>query len=179
MFTVDTYAQVRRAVLIEGRSRRSVAQELGLSRNTVAKMVKHHLPPGYRRKAAPVSPKLDAFTGIIDQILEDDKLVIKKQRHTAKRILERLRDEHGFTGGYTIVRSYVMKQKISPETSILKHRVPRLLLICYQASPFIMCPHTDYLYISFIINFFMRVWFFYNLKCNPMLNINSSGTVSL
>ena len=47
MFTVDTYAQVRRAVLIEGRSRRSVAQELGLSRNTVAKMVKHHLPPGY------------------------------------------------------------------------------------------------------------------------------------
>ncbi len=112
MFTVDTYAQVRRAVLIEGRSRRSVAQELGLSRNTVAKMVKHHLPPGYRRKAAPVSPKLDAFTGIIDQILEDDKLVIKKQRHTAKRILERLRDEHGFTGGYTIVRSYVMKQQL-------------------------------------------------------------------
>ena len=88
MFTVDTYAQVRRAVLIEGRSRRSVAQELGLSRNTVAKMVKHHLPPGYRRKAAPVSPKLDAFTGIIDQILEDDKLVIKKQRHTAKGIVK-------------------------------------------------------------------------------------------
>ncbi len=84
MFTVDTYAQVRRAVLIEGRSRRSVAQELGLSRNTVAKMVKHHLPPGYRRKAAPVSPKLDAFTGIIDQILEDDKLVIKKQRGIVK-----------------------------------------------------------------------------------------------
>ena len=112
MFTVRTYTQVRRAVLVESRCRRTVAQELGLSHNTVSKMVKYHLPSGYRCKAAPISPKLDAFTGIIDQILEDDKSAIKKQRHTAKRILERLQDEHGFTGGYTIVRRYVMQQQL-------------------------------------------------------------------
>ena len=50
--------------------------------------------------------KLDAFTGIIDGILEDDRTSHHKQRHTAKRIFDRLRDEYGFTGGYTIVKDY-------------------------------------------------------------------------
>ena len=47
------------------------------------------------------------FTGIIDAILAADKDRPKKQRHTSKRIFERLRDEHGFTGGITIVKDYV------------------------------------------------------------------------
>ena len=58
-------------------------------------------------------PKLDAWTGAIDQILEDDKAEGRKQRHTAKRIFERLRDEHGYTGGYTIVKDYVRLRKLS------------------------------------------------------------------
>ena len=49
----------------------------------------------------------------IDQILEDDKAEGKKQRHTAKRIFERLRDEHSYTGGYTIVKDYVRLRKLS------------------------------------------------------------------
>ena len=44
---------------------------------------------------------------MIDAILEGDSRVPKKQRHTAKRIFERLRDEYGFTGQYTIVKDYV------------------------------------------------------------------------
>ena len=59
----------------------------------------------------PARPKLDAFVAIIDQILEEDKSRIKKQRHTAKRIHERLRDEHGFTGGITIVTDYVRERE--------------------------------------------------------------------
>ena len=51
--------------------------------------------------------------GAIDQVLEDDKLGGRKQRHTAKRIFERLRDEHGYTGGYTIVKDYVRLRKLS------------------------------------------------------------------
>ena len=43
----------------------------------------------------------------IDAILEEDRGVHKKQRHTAQRIFQRLRDERGFSGGYTIVREYV------------------------------------------------------------------------
>ena len=56
-------------------------------------------------------PNLDAFTGIIDQILETDKLVPKKQRHTPKRIFERLRDEHQFAGGIKIARDYTFAAK--------------------------------------------------------------------
>ncbi len=58
----------------------------------MAKILKHSVPPGYRRAAPPVRPKLDPFIPVIDQILEDDKRVIKKQRHTAKRIHARLRE---------------------------------------------------------------------------------------
>lgn len=52
-------------------------------------------------------PKLDPFVAIIDKILADDTTRPKKQQHTAKRIFERLRDEHGFKGGITIVKDYV------------------------------------------------------------------------
>ena len=57
-------------------------------------------------------PKLDPFTGIVDQILIDDQERPKKQRHTAKRIFDRLRDEYDFTGGYTIVKDYVRDKKL-------------------------------------------------------------------
>jgi len=62
---------------------------------------------GYVRTKPPFRPKLDPFTGVIDAIMAADKDRPKKQRHTAKRIFERLRDEHDFTGGMTIVKDYV------------------------------------------------------------------------
>ena len=48
---------------------------------------------------------------MIDHILEEDHRVPRKQRHTAKRIYERLRDEYGFDGGYTIVKDYVREHR--------------------------------------------------------------------
>ncbi len=54
---------------------------------------------------------VDAVQGVIDPILQDDLNVPRKQRHTAKRIYERLRDEHGFEGGYTIVKDYVRERR--------------------------------------------------------------------
>jgi len=107
MKQVELYGRVRHAVLIEGKSRRETALNFGIDRRTVDKMLLFSVPPGYRRKKRPFRPKLDAFTGIIDQILEADKLVHKKQRHTSKRIFERLRDEYGFEGGITIVKDYI------------------------------------------------------------------------
>src|SRR5208282_4079365 len=56
-------------------------------------------------------PKLDPFVGIIDRILEEDKGQPAKQQHTSKRIFERLRDEHGYTGGITIVKDYVHERR--------------------------------------------------------------------
>ncbi len=98
--------------MVESKSEREVARYFGIHRNTVKKMCQYAAPPGYRRKCEPVSHKLAAFTGIIDAILEADRQVHAKQRHTAVRILERLRDEHGFTGGYTTVRNYVYKARL-------------------------------------------------------------------
>ncbi len=92
---------------IEGMSRRAAAERFGIDPRTVAKMLKFSVPPGYVRTKPPLRPKLDAFTGVIDEILAADKDRPKKQRHTSKRIFERLRDEHGFTGGITIVKDYV------------------------------------------------------------------------
>jgi transposase len=70
-------------------------------------MLRYAVPPGYRRQQPPKRPKLGPWVGVIDAILENDKQQPKKQRHTAKRILERLRSEHAYTGGYTIVKDYV------------------------------------------------------------------------
>lgn len=51
---------------------------------------------------------------LIDQILEDDEARPRKQRHTVRRIYDRLKDEHAFTGSYTIVKDYV-RQGECPE----------------------------------------------------------------
>ena len=64
------------------------------------------MPPGYRRTAQVRRPKLDGFTELIDQWLEEDRRRPRKQRHTAKRVFDRLRAEYGFRGSYTIVKDY-------------------------------------------------------------------------
>jgi transposase len=107
MKNVELYAKVRHAVRIEGLSKRAVARRYGIDPRTVDKMMEFSVPPGYRRLKPAVRPKLDLFIAIIDKILLDDKGRPQKQQHTSKRIFERLRDEHGFTGGITIVKDYV------------------------------------------------------------------------
>lgn len=109
---MELYARVRHAVQIEGISARVAADRFGINPRTVAKMLKFSVPPGYVRKKPPARPKLDLFIGIIDAILLADRERPKKQRHTSKRIFERLRDEHGFTGGITIVKDYVAKWRL-------------------------------------------------------------------
>ena len=107
MFAVEVYAAVRRFVFIDGNSRREAARVFGLSRETVLKMCRFSLPPGYTRTQPVAKPKLGPLLPVIDAILEADRTAPVKQRHTAKRIFERLRDEHGFAGGYTVVKDHV------------------------------------------------------------------------
>jgi len=83
---------------------RAAADRFGINARTVSKMLKFSVPPGYVQTKPPFRPKLDEFTGVIDAILAADKDRPKKERHTSKRIFERLRDEHGFTGKITIVK---------------------------------------------------------------------------
>jgi transposase len=111
MYQVEMYRHVRRACFVEGMSIREAARVYGLHRDTVRKMLRYSVPPGYRRERPPRRPKLDPYKGIIDQILEEDRGVPKKQHHTAKRIYERLKEEHRFPGKYTIVKDYVRERR--------------------------------------------------------------------
>ena len=107
MFAVEVYAAVRHFVFMQGKSRREAARVFGLSRETVLKMCRFSMPPGYTRTKPAEKPKLGPHVAVIDAILEADRTAPAKQRHTAKRIFERLRDEHGFGGGYTVVKDHV------------------------------------------------------------------------
>ena len=64
-------------------SLREASRVFGLHRDTVRKMLAYSAPPGYRRQDPPRRPKLVPFTGVIDAILEADRQVPRKQRHTA------------------------------------------------------------------------------------------------
>ncbi len=103
---MELYLKVR--VACDGAmSQREASKHFGISRDTVRKMMTYSVPPGYRRRAPVRRPKLEAFIPIIDGWLEADRTVPHKQRHTAKRVFDRLRDEHGFAGGYTIIKDYM------------------------------------------------------------------------
>ena len=107
---MELYRKVRLACR-DGMSGREAARQFGISRESVRKIMSFSVPPGYRRTAPIRRPKLDGFSEIIEQWLAEDVGRPRKQRHTAKRVFDRLRDEHGFTGGYTIVKDYVREQQ--------------------------------------------------------------------
>src|SRR4051812_27238263 len=104
---MENWAEIRRRVLVDGLSKRAACREYDLHWDTLAKVLSHAEPPGYRRSAPRPRPKLDPFLGVIHQILEADKKAPRKQRHTAIRIFQRLRDEHGYQGGLTVVKEAV------------------------------------------------------------------------
>jgi len=75
-------------------------------------MLLYASPPGCRLSKPRPKPKLSPFLPIINQILETDYQAPKKQRHTAKRIFDRLKQEHGFNGGHAIVKDYVREKRL-------------------------------------------------------------------
>ncbi|MET3602088.1 transposase [Martelella mangrovi] len=107
---MDLYLKVRLAVL-EGMRRRQAAKHFNISRESVAKMLSYSTPPGYQRRSPVRLPKLDAFISTVDHWLDEDRQVLRKRRHTAKRVFDRLRDECGFTGGYTIIKDYIRERE--------------------------------------------------------------------
>jgi transposase len=104
---MDKWTNIRRDILAGGMSRRDACKKYNLNFRTIRKILEHQEPPGYRRKATRVKPKIGKFIPIIDEILEADKKVHAKQRHTGKRIFERLCNEHGYTGKISVVRDAI------------------------------------------------------------------------
>jgi transposase len=104
---MHNWTEIRRLVLTEKRSKRAVCRDYSIHWQTLEKILKHPEPPGYRQRQPRERPKLDPFLPIIHEILEQDKTAPRKQRHTTKRIFDRLRAEHGYTGGITVVGEVV------------------------------------------------------------------------
>ena len=108
MFTnMEHWAEIRRRVLTGEISKREACREYDLHWQTLKKILATEEPPPFRPKAPRAKPRLGPFLPIIHQILEADRKAPPKQRHTAERIFQRLRDEHGYTGCASIVRAAV------------------------------------------------------------------------
>ena len=84
-----------------------IARELGVDCGTVAKYARQEDCSPRPRKDRRYGRKTDAFEHVIDRWLEADRMMPRKQRHTAKRVYDRLVAEHGFDGSYSGVRRYV------------------------------------------------------------------------
>lgn len=107
--SMDVYKEIRRLQLEGVTSQRAAAKRLGISRNTVKKYWEGNAVPWdrkeYSREAAVMTPDVVQFiSACLD---EDDREHVKKQRHTARRIYQRLVEECGFTGSESSVRNLV------------------------------------------------------------------------
>ena len=94
-------------------SLREISRKTGHSFETVRKYAyqedwREDRLPDIEPKSYPV---LEDYIPVTDQWLEADRKVPRKQRHTSKRIYDRLREEHGFAGSYSSVKRYVRKKK--------------------------------------------------------------------
>ena len=116
---MEFWKDVRREVLTGELSQRGACRKYGLGWHTLKKILAHAEPPGYRQAERRKKRKLGPFLPVIHQILEDDRQAPKKQRHTAHRIFERLRDEHGYLGGETVVKDAVRAWKQSHQEVFL------------------------------------------------------------
>ena len=119
---MEHWCRIRQRVLRDGVSIRQIQRETGLHFETVKKILTHSSPPEF---ACPErsQPKIGPYLERISEIIEGDKERPKKQRHTAKRIFERIREE-GYAGGYTQVKAAVRERKrLSQEVFVpLIHR---------------------------------------------------------
>jgi transposase len=92
VYAVETYAAVRRFVIVEGNSQREASRVFGISRTTVYKMCTYSAPPGYQRTKPSAKPKLDQFIAIIYEILKADAGAPKKQRQSGLGVKSRTAD---------------------------------------------------------------------------------------
>ncbi|RLC33173.1 MAG: IS21 family transposase [Deltaproteobacteria bacterium] len=111
MLTLDQYEFIRTAHRVYKKNISELSRMTGHSRNTVKKVIRGE-PWGYRERAKQPFPVLGHYLTIIDKWLLNDREQPKKQRHTARRIYNRLVTEHGYSGAESTVRRYIQIAKV-------------------------------------------------------------------
>ncbi len=119
---MESAAKIRRLILRDGESIRSVSRSTGLSRNTIRKYLKDDQPPSYHRKQPPVLRKLAEFEGHLIALFEQDAKRPKRERRTAKQLYEKLVGE-GYMGSYYPVCRFVRSLK-SDASQLAKAFIP-------------------------------------------------------
>jgi len=107
---MDQWIELRRKIRNQHVSLRQLERETGIHRKTLRKIRDNSQPLGYQRANPIEKTKIGPYLKRIKAIIESDKQMPKKQRHTAKKILEILQSD-GFEGGYTIVKDAVREIK--------------------------------------------------------------------
>jgi len=109
---MDQYELIRTAHRVYGKNITELAVTTGHSWNTVKKAIRGE-PWGYKERDLQPAPVLGPYHPIIDEWLKKDQEQPKKQRHTSRRVFNRLVAEHGFAGGESTVRRYVRNARIA------------------------------------------------------------------
>ncbi len=108
---VELFEAIRRDFRREGLSIRQLAARHGVHRRTVRAALRSAVPPP-RKTPERAAPKLDRVAPLVDAMLREDLSAPRKQRHTARRVLARLVDEHGVDDvSYWTVRDYVARRR--------------------------------------------------------------------
>ena len=109
---MQDYEEIRKRY-IAGESQRHIAKTMGISRNTVKKYCEGNAVPWERKTPERESTVLtdETVQFIKDCLQEDDIEHLKKQKHTARKIYDRLVDETGFKGGESTIRAKVHELK--------------------------------------------------------------------
>ncbi len=111
MTKVADIERIRWAHFREGVSIRELAMTFHKGRNTIRRALQDPGPWEYRLATPRGNPVMDSVGALVTRWLEEDLSRPRKQRHTAHRIWERLRDEHGFHGAESTVRQWVRKHR--------------------------------------------------------------------
>jgi transposase len=108
---MEQFEQIRRDHAREGLSIHALAKRHGVHRRAVRQALESAVPPAKRRPESRPAPKLGPFRTLIDGWLKTDLLAPRKQRHTARRIYQRLVEEHGADVSERQVDRYVAAQR--------------------------------------------------------------------
>jgi transposase len=160
------WTDIRHRVLKLGVSKRAICRETGLHHATLKKILEYPAPPGYRQTVPRAAPKLGPHIEWIKGLLITDRTVHKKQRHTARRIFHRLRDERGYVGGETVVKELVRElSRTTAEVFMPLSQLPSQAqvdffqaLVRYPGSAHASKVHVFAMYLPFSDMFFLKAY---------------------